>query len=48
MAAILTNSDLENTKVIRKTLEWIHYRIVIGIGSDRACVVAVKARDNPV
>ena len=47
-AAILTNRDLENTKVIRKTLEWIHSRIVIGMGSDRACVVAVKARDNPV
>lgn len=45
-AAILTNRDLENTKVIRKTLEWIHSRIVIGIGSDRACVVAVNILAN--
>ena len=44
-AAILTNGDPYVMKVYPKKMEQCTYSLsVIGIGSDRACVVAVKAR----
>ena len=46
-AAILTNSDPYVMKVYPKKMEQCTYSLsVIGIGSDRACVVAVNVRAN--
>ena len=44
-AAILTNDDPKDyDKCIKKVIVWFHVLSVIGIGSDRACVVAVNVR----
>ena len=42
--AILTNRDLNVRKMIIKTEKHSYSLSVMGIGSDMACVVAVKVR----
>ena len=40
----MTSTKIFYDKCIKKVIVWFHVLSVIGIGSDRACVVAVNVR----